>query len=48
MGVWGNGEEGMREQGDRCNFDCMELQTENKNPSLSSNESYEWPLHQPT
>ena len=32
MRVWGNGEEGLREWGDRWEFECMELQTGNKNP----------------
>ena len=38
--VWGDGEEGMREWGDRLEYDCMEIQPENKNPSLISNYRY--------
>ena len=48
MRVWGNGEEGMREGGDREVSNCMDLQHENKTPSFRSNERYEWPLHKTT
>ena len=48
MRVWGIGEEGMREWGDRWEFDCMDLKPANKTHSLSSNERSEWPLYQPT
>ena len=46
--VWGNGEEGMREYGNRWELDCMVLQPETENNSLISNERYEWSLYQPT
>ena len=48
MRVWGNGEEGLREWGDRWELNWMELKTENKTPSLISHKRYEWTLHQPT
>ena len=38
----------MREWGDISEFNCMELQNEDKNPSLISHDRYEWPLHQKT
>ena len=36
----GNGEEGMGEWGDRWELGCMDLQTENKNPSLRSHDIF--------
>ena len=38
MRVWGNGEEGMREGGDREVSNCMELKNETKITLLISND----------
>ena len=48
MRVWGNGEEGMREWGNRWELEFMDLQPANINPSLIFHDIFEWPLHQPT
>ena len=47
MRVWGNGEEGLREWGDRWELECMELKPENKTPSFISHDIFKFPLHQP-
>ena len=38
----------MREWGDRCELECIEIKNENKTPSFISHERSQWPLHQPT
>ena len=48
MRVWGNGEKGMREGGDREVLNCMSLQPATKTLYSDPNERSECPIHQPT